>query len=130
MSVRGLLAASQALNLALVAIIAYLCVGGTRENISLGVMRGAVKPMTSVMPSMRSPMMGVSRMVRPGVPTFDILPGVETIERDVTCEAVPKKRHSKAKKRHRKNLWKKKAFKQADKALMIARKIRNQGDEE
>eukprot|EP00954_Amorphochlora_amoebiformis_P009747 760095-Amorphochlora_amoeboformis.AAC.1 len=70
MSVRGLLAASQALNLALVAIIAYLCVGGTRENLSLGVMRGAVKPMTSVMPSMRSPMMGVSRMVRPGVPTF------------------------------------------------------------
>ena len=52
------------------------------------------------------------------------------IARDVAVDAVPKKRHSKTKKRWRKGLWKKKAFKQADRALMIARKIRNQADDE
>ena len=54
----------------------------------------------------------------------------EIATRDVTVDAVPKKRHSKQKKRWRKGLWKKKAFKQADRALMIARKIRNQADDE
>uniref|UniRef100_A0A7S4DWW1 50S ribosomal protein L32, chloroplastic n=1 Tax=Lotharella globosa TaxID=91324 RepID=A0A7S4DWW1_9EUKA len=115
---KGAMYASLALNFALMALLAIVCWrSGQTSNLELGLSRAA-----QFQPSFRAV------AARPTVRTniVPVMPVAPLMDRDISCDAVPKKRHSKQKKRHRKMLWKKAAFKQADKALAIARKIRNQ----
>eukprot|EP00466_Bigelowiella_natans_P021532 jgi/Bigna1/87554/estExt_fgenesh1_pg.C_210179 len=134
------LALSQALNVALLALLAVLFVAKNTNYLGTSL---ATSRAPTAMSGMMSPLGNNMRMVSsPSAPSlfrssqplqtfefgFPELTGFQ--ERDVSCDAVPKKRHSKQKKRHRKTLWKKKALKNADKALVIARKIRNQAEDD
>mmetsp|Transcript_1077 Transcript_1077/g.2035 ORF Transcript_1077/g.2035 Transcript_1077/m.2035 type:complete len:129 (-) Transcript_1077:190-576(-) len=116
---RGAMYASLALNFALMALLALVCWrSGQASDLQLGLSR-PVQFQASFASNTMAP-----RAVRTSV--VPVMPVSPIMDRDLSCDAVPKKRHSKQKKRHRKMLWKKAAFKQADKALSIARKIRNQ----
>mmetsp|Transcript_2998 Transcript_2998/g.4338 ORF Transcript_2998/g.4338 Transcript_2998/m.4338 type:complete len:141 (+) Transcript_2998:62-484(+) len=134
----SILAISQALNLVLVAFLMYSYasdspVSSREEELRLGIAartRASIAQPLTMVPAMRTPMGNMG--VRPTYPAFDFgLTEMDLFEtRDLSVDAVPKKRHSKQKKRHRKTLWKKKALKNAEKALVIARKIRDQADDE
>mmetsp|Transcript_4145 Transcript_4145/g.5533 ORF Transcript_4145/g.5533 Transcript_4145/m.5533 type:complete len:139 (-) Transcript_4145:127-543(-) len=133
------LALSQALNVTLVALLAVLFVSKNTNYLGTSLARSRAP---TAMSGMMSPLGNLRMVSSPSSPalfrssqpmqTFEFgfpeLTGFQ--ERDVSCDAVPKKRHSKQKKRHRKTLWKKKALKNAEKALVIARKIRNQADDD